>query len=409
MSLKYDKEGIQLPEVWKAKAPVFISIGLVLLVVGAGLCLMTGQENAAKYLSHSYLANFIFLFSFSIGALFFIMIQFLTRAGWSTSIRRVAEIIMAILPWSAMLFLPILISLFLGNSTLYEWNQAPDAIENTVIRAKVGYLEKGFFAARTLLYIGLLSGMALWFFSKSRAQDESGDPELSLARQKWAGPMVMVFALTVSFAAFDWVMSIDGDWYSTIFGVYLFAASMLAFFSLMVIINMTLQKAGKLQEFVTVEHYHDIGKFMFGFVMFWSYIAFSQLLLIWYGNIPEETFWYKVRLENGWQYYSYGLIFVHFAIPLLGLMSRHVRRHRNGLFFWACWLILVHWMDMAFLVMPNVQGGFPVVPMVGHFLGGLGMLFLLAAFFIFRASGTPLVAVRDPRLPEALTYTNPIL
>ncbi|MBU6175713.1 MAG: quinol:cytochrome C oxidoreductase, partial [Planctomycetes bacterium] len=153
----------------------------------------------------------------------------------------------------------------------------------------------------------------------------------------------------------------------------------------------------------------DIGKFMFGFVMFWSYIAFSQLLLIWYGNIPEETYWYKVRLENGWQFYSYSLIFVHFAIPLLGLMSRHVRRHRSGLFFWACWLILVHWMDMAFLVMPNVQGGFPVVPMVGHFLGGLGMLFLLAAFFIFRASGTPLVAVRDPRLPEALTYTNPIL
>jgi len=334
----------------------------------------------------------------------------LTRAGWSSSIRRIAEIIMAILPWSAVLFLPLVVLLYTPEgSALYEWNSPAEEIHNSIIRDKTGYLEKGFFTVRTFLYFGLLTGMALWYFSKSRQQDETGDVELSLARQKWAGPLIMVFSLTVTFAIFDWVMSIDADWYSTIFGVYVFSASMMAFFAMMVVINMTLQNAGKLKNLVTVDHYLYMCKFMFGFVMFWSYIAFSQLVLIWYANIPEETNWFRFRLEGGWGYYSYSLIFLHFAIPFLGLMSRHIRRNRAALFFWACWLIAVHWMDMTFLIMPNVPGGFPVIPMLGHLLGGAGMLCVFAALFIVRSSGVPLVAMRDPRLPEALTYTNPLL
>ncbi len=415
MSLKYDQETIQLPESWKAKAPLLITAAVVLLAVGAGLCFVggisSGDEAKAsmKYLTHSYLANFMFLFSFSIGALFFVLIQFLTRAGWSTSILRVAEILMAILPWSAVLFLPIILFMFAGDSSLYAWNQPKENIGNAIIAAKTGYLAVGFFTIRTLIYVGLLSMMAMWFFAKSRAQDETGDVELSLDRQKWSAPMVMAFALIVSFAAFDWVMSIDADWYSTIFGVYIFTASMLAFFALMAILCMKLQQAGKLQNLVSVEHYHDMGKFMFGFTLFWAYIAFSQLLLIWYADIPEETNWYRVRLEHGWEYFSYGMIFVHFAIPFLALMSYHVRRHRTALFFWSCWLIVVHWMDMTYLILPNVPGGLPVLPFLGHFLGGVGMLLILFAFFTIRASGVPLVAMRNPRLPEALTYTNPLL
>ena len=220
--------------------------------------------------------------------------------------------------------------------------------------------------------------------------------------------MIMLFALSLSFAAFDWVMSIDADWYSTIFGVYLFAGSMMAFFAMMVIISISLQNAGKMQKWITIEHFHDMGKFMFGFVMFWSYIAFSQLVLIWYANIPEETFWYEVRLKDNWQYLSYGLIAFHFAIPFLGLISRHVRRHRVGLLFWSIWILVAHWLDMTFLIMPNA-GPATFFPLVGHLFGGLGMLCIFAALFILRASGVPLVAMRDPRLPEAMKYANPIL
>lgn len=250
--------------------------------------------------------------------------------------------------------------------------------------------------------------MAYFFFGHSRKQDETGDVEHSIARQKWAGPCIMIFALSVSFAAFDWVMSIDADWYSTIFGVYVFAAGMMAFFATMILISMSLQKAGKLRSFITVEHFHDMGKFMFGFIMFWSYIAFSQLLLYWYGNIPEETYWFAVRLKDGWQYVSYALIPLHFAVPFLGTISRHVRRHRFGLTFWAVWALVVHWLDMTFLVMPNA-GPLNLPALAGHFLAGLGMFAIFISFFLMRASNVPLVPMKDPRLPEALTYANPIL
>jgi hypothetical protein len=299
--------------------------------------------------------------------------------------------------------------LYANSDALYEWN-VRENVHSSVILEKidVGYLTRNYFTLRAVLYFSLWAVMALWFYGLSRQQDESGDIEHSLTRQKWSGPCIMIFALSVSFAAFDWVMSIDADWFSTIFGVYIFAAGMMAFFATMILIGRSLQAAGKLKDMITTEHYHDMGKFLFGFIMFWSYIAFSQLLLYWYGNIPEETYWFRVRLSDGWQYLSYALIPLHFAIPFLGTMSRHVRRHPAGLMFWAVWVLVVHWLDMTFLVMPNA-GPLMFLPMVGHFLGGLGMACILMAFFLVRASNVPLVAVRDPRLPEALTYTNPIL
>lgn len=412
MNLNYEKSSIELPEAWRAKAPFFLAAGVILLMLGF-LCAFGGSSNGEdnalgfRYLCHSYLANFVYVFTFSLGALFFILVQFLTRAGWSTSIRRVAEILMMMIPYLALLFLPIIAMLFWGSSALYEWNGKN--IHNSVIASKASfYLSKEFFTARTVVYFTFWILTANWFFRISRAQDESGDSELSLLRQKWAGPLIMLFSLSASFAAFDWLMSIDADWYSTIFGVYLFAGSQMSFFAVMIVINMLLQNAGKIQKLVTVEHFHDMGKFLFGFVMFWSYIAFSQLVLIWYANIPEETFWYQVRLDNGWLTFSYCIIPIHFIIPFLFLMSRHIRRNRTALTIGAVWLLFAHWYDMTFLVMPNA-GPAQLVPLFGHLLGGFGMLSIFASMFIWRADGVPLVAMRDPRLPEAMSYTNPIL
>jgi|LakMenE18May11ns_1017448.scaffolds.fasta_scaffold9908853_2 hypothetical protein len=415
MSLQYDKETIVLPSQWKNKSPILFAAGLALLVTGAVFALFTqGADKsdgvaAFKFVTHSYLANFMYVMTIALGALFFILVQFVARAGWSTSIRRIAELIMSTIPFLAVLFLPIIVLLYANSDALYEWN-VRENVHSSVIKAKidVGYLTKNYFTLRAALYFGLWALMGAWFYSQSRKQDESGDIEHSLLRQKWSGPCIMIFALSASFAAFDWVMSIDADWFSTIFGVYLFAAGMMAFFATMILINAGLQKAGKLQNLVSVEHFHDMGKFMFGFIMFWSYIAFSQLLLYWYGNIPEETYWFAVRLKDGWQYLSYGLIPLHFAIPFLGTMSRHVRRNRPGLVFWAIWVLVVHWLDMTFLIMPNA-GPLSLIPLVGHLLGGLGMLFIFFAFFLVRATNVPLVPMRDPRLPESLTYANPIL
>lgn len=415
MNLNYDKASIELPDSWKAKTPILALVGVVCIGLGA-CCFFMAPSNdpdrslAFKYLTHSYLANYMYILTPALGALFFILVQFLTRAGWSTSIRRLAEIIMMLIPYLALLFLPIVGLLFSNNSDLYEWNakEAP----NSVIAAKASeYLYKEFFAVRAVIYFAIWTLAATWYFRKSRAQDETGDTDLSLARQKWAGPLIMLFALSVSAAAFDWVMSIDADWYSTIYGVYLFAGSMLGFFSTMVVMSMALQNAGKMQKWVTVEHFHDMGKFMFGFTMFWSYIAFSQLVLIWYANIPEETIWYDVRVYSSWKFLSYGLIAVHFAIPFLGLLSRHVRRNRKGLLFFAIWILFAHWLDLTFMVLPNVENptGALFFPLLGHFLGGVGMVCLFLTFFMIRASNIPLVPMRDPRLHEAMSYANPIL
>ncbi len=418
MTLKYDQESIQLPQSWKASAPVLILFGLAAIAVGGLITVFThgagGKSDSIipfKFAVHSYLANFMTVMTIALGALFFILIQFVARSGWSTAIRRIAELFMTTIPFLALLFLPILALLFYNDSTaLYEWN-SPAEVHSSVIKAKIeaGYLTRNYFTLRACLYFAVWTLIGAWFFNQSRRQDETGDVECSLARQKWSGPMIMLFALSVSFAAFDWVMSIDADWFSTIFGVYLFSAGQMAFFASMILMCNALQNAGKLKDMVRVDHYHDMGKFMFGFIMFWSYIAFSQLLLYWYANIPEETNWFKVRMESGWQFLSWMLIPLHFAIPFLGTMSHHVRRHRFGLAFWAAWVLAAHWLDMTFLILPNVPGGPSMLPMFGHLLGGVGMLALFVGFFIVRASGVPLVAVRDPRLPESLTYTTPIL
>jgi hypothetical protein len=407
-----DSDSIRLPEAWQGRAYLLMAVGLGLICI-SGLVFFIGyselRSEALKAFMHSYLANFMYCMSFGIGAMFFVLISFLTRASWNASIRRWAEIISMTIPWMALLFVPILLMVLVDKATpLYEWNQAKDSIKEAIVAEKTDYLNGPFFTARAAICLVLWTFIVSYYFKMSRKEDETGNVDLTLARQKWSGPLVMLFALSVSMAAFDWIMSLDADWFSTIFGVYIFAASMFGFFALMIVSFMMLQRNGKVKEYVNTEHYHDMGKFLFGFTMFWSYIAFSQLLLYWYGNIPEETAWFKDRLLGDWAYLSYGSIALHFAIPFLGLMSRHVRRHRFGITFWACWALVAHWLDMAFLVMPNV--GPLTVPMIfGHLLCGLGMFSIFWAMVLVRASGVPLVAIRDPRLPECMSYANPIL
>lgn len=308
------------------------------------------------------------------------------------------------------MFVPILLMVLADNALpLYEWNRPfADFEKGSIIAQKLVYLNGYFFTIRAVLCLLLWTGIVTYYFKLSRKEDETGNTDLTLARQKWSGPFVMLFALSVSMAAFDWVMSLDADWFSTIFGVYLFSASMFGFFGFMIVSFMMLQRSGKLKEYVSIEHYHDLGKFQFGFTMFWSYIAFSQLILYWYGNIPEETNWFRDRLKGDWAYLTYGSILLHFAIPFLGMMSRHVRRHRFGITFWACWALVAHWLDMTFLVMPNV-GPVSATMIFGHILCGLGMFSIFVAMVLMRASGVPLVAIRDPRLPEGMSYANPLL
>ncbi len=390
--------------------------GAVLLVVGVLIGLMAGPGEGIgpqRFTMSAYLVAFTYCFSISLGCLFFVLIQHLCRAGWSVVVRRVAEILMLAIPALAILFLPILFASWSSQGVLYAWGYEGYAeshgVPGEIWTEKVRYLSSDWFTVRSIVYLVLLSGLAVYYFKLSRRQDETGEVTLTERMQARSGPAVMVFSLVTTFAAFDWLMSLAPMWFSTMFGVYIFAGSILAAHCAIAMVTYLLQAKGAIREEVTVEHYHDLGKFMFGFVTFWTYISFSQFLLIWYGNIPEETHWFYTRLQGPWESISYGLIFFHWLFPFLGLLSRHVRRRPTLVFAWAIYLLLMHFIDIYWSVMPEVG---PSLGGAGGVLATLlltsGMIGLYAGGILWytRVNQVRVLAVRDPRLPESLAFEN---
>ena len=199
--------------------------------------------------------------------------------------------------------------------------------------------------------------MASFFHRTSVKQDTSGETALTLRMERLSAPGMIVFALTLNFAAFDLLMSLDAHWFSTIFGVYYFAASVLGFLAVIPTILYAMQWRGILANAVTVEHYHDLGKLMFAFVVFWAYIAFSQYMLIWYANIPEETMWFLKRQTGDWAAVSLILLFGHFVVPFLLLVSRMIKRRPMALAVTGLYVALMCWVDMYWLVVPEFSPG----------------------------------------------------
>jgi hypothetical protein len=349
--------------------------------------------------------NFCFFVSLSLGALFFVIIQHLTRAGWSVAVRRLAECLAAVLPYWGFLFIPVLALMVAGDGSLYVWNDAAHVESDELLQLKRPYLNAPFFILRALVYLGVWALMARYYWRKSVAQDVTGDVSNTHQMQWWSGPATLAFSATAAFAAFDWLMSLDPHWFSTIYGVYFFSGCTVAFFAALVVLMFLLQRGGLVQDSITVEHYHDVGKWLFGFVFFWGYIAFSQYMLIWYANIPEETTWYLARQSEGWAWVSVLLLFGHFLIPFCGLLSRHVKRNKLALAGWAAWLLLMHWLDLYWLVMPKLGDGGPRIGVADLFcFAGMGALYV--AIVIRVAAERGLVPARDPRLDESLGFKN---
>jgi hypothetical protein len=259
--------------------------------------------------------------------------------------------------------------------------------------------------ARWAVYLAVWAATARFFVRRSLAQDASGDSSLSVGMKRASAPAMLAFAATLTFAAIDMLMSLDPGWTSTIFGVYYFAGSTVGVYALLVVSAFLLQRAGLLRRSVTVEHYHDLGKLLFGFVVFWAYIAFSQLMLQWYANIPEETHWFAARENHGWGWVGLVLIFGHFLAPFLALLSRAPKRRPRVLAAAAAWLLAMHLVDLYWLAMPaaSPMSAAPQLVDVTVFVG-LAALLVAAAAFVVR--GRALVPERDPRLEESLAFEN---
>ena len=361
-------------------------------------------SSAWSRLAHAYLLSLMFPLSISLGALFFVILQHLTGARWSVSVRRVAELLTFAIPWLGILLIPVLASLLIGDHSLYEWNDAKLRATDSLIAHKAPYLNAVFFSIRCILYFAVWTFLSRMYLNHSIRQD-TGNGHATLRMKRWSGPAMMAFALSLNFAAFDLLMTLDPHWFSTIYGVYFFGGCVVACFAALPIIVSMLQSQGVLLQEVTVEHFHDLGKLLFGFVFFWGYIAFSQYLLIWYANIPEETVWYAARQNNGWEFVSLVLLCGHFLIPFIGLMSRSVRRNPKALVGWSIFLLAMHLVDLYYLVMPSVAPGSPAPTL-------LDSLCILAVALIWlgvtlRAFSThQLLSVGDPHLEDSLAFHN---
>ncbi|QOJ15679.1 MAG: quinol:cytochrome C oxidoreductase [Planctomycetia bacterium] len=385
---------------------------LIAAVIGvaalaAGFVMKPGGADLRQFMN-SYLLAYLFVLSISLGCLFFVLIQHVVAAGWSVVVRRLAEQIAGAMPLMALLVIPIVVF----RTELYPWLNPTDEMKH-LVEHKRPYLNDTFFIIRVAAYFAVWTLLSRGFLSASLRQDANGDAAISTRLRTLAAPSLILYGVTVSFAAVDFMKALSPMWFSTIFGVYWFAGCALSGFGFLALVAMWVQGSGKLTRAITKEHYHDLGKLMFAFVVFWTYIAFSQYMLIWYANIPEETRWYLVRQSGDWWQVSLALLLGHFCIPFVLFISRHPKRSKATLFIFAVWVLLMHWLDLFYLTRPpeapegllaGTGGGIPL-----HLLDALCIVGVGGLFWAWVASALArhsLVPERDPWLKESLAFEN---
>jgi hypothetical protein len=383
----------------EAQQKKLMGIATAVLVVGLALCgaaFAAGKERFGT----SYLVGFAWAVSIGLGGLGWSIIWRLTKAGWPVANRRQAEWLATFLPVAFILVVPLLLK---SHDVYHHW-MSDEAKTDAILLKKKAWLNPTGFYVRAFIYIGLWTGLVALFRGWSFKQDATGDKTLTTKAQWFAAPSVLVYALSLTFAAFDWEMSTDPHFYSTIWGVHMFAGGAVTSLAIMSLLTVALRSKGLMGRILTVEHQHDVGKLFFGFVVFWTYIAFSQFILIWYANIPEETEWYRARWEFGWMPWALGVLLLHFVIPFLMILSRHGKRKNAVLVTTAIIMLVAHFMDHYLLVMPTAspQFSFSWVD-IAAWAGPAAALFFVLAWQIAKG---PLYPLRDPRVAESMQDEN---
>ncbi len=370
------------------------------LVGGAGavLSLVGAWTDTARFLQ-SYLVAWLFLVGIALGCFGLMMLHHLSRGGWGLMIRRVLEAASRTLPFLGLAFLPVLLRL----DHVYLWARPEAVAADELLAGKVAYLNQPFFIARTVFYFAVWSFFA-WLLSRlSLRQDRTGDPALFRRMQALAGPAIGIYALTATFAAVDWIMSLDPHWFSSLFGIYFIGGHAVAAFAFVVPVALYLSAREPMSKLFRPIHFQDYGKLMLAFVMLWAYFALSQLLIIWSGNLTEEIGWYLERAHGGWKYVSIALALFHFALPFLLLLSRDLKRSSRRLAVVAAILLVMRWFDLYWQAAPVFSPG----GLAFHWLDlatvvGLGGVWF--ALFVGQLRGRSLVPIHDPYLEEALAH-----
>ncbi len=349
----------------------------------------------------AYLVAYVFWVSIMLGALFLTLLHHVSNAVWSTVLRRITESLAMTVPVLAVLFIP----LAGGIHNLYHWSHAEAVAADQLLQAKSAYLNVPFFIIRSILYFIIWTVLALILYRTSLKQDQNYTSAQTRIFRTVSAPGIILFAITITFAAFDWLMSLDPHWYSTIFGLYIFAGSFLAALAFITLTGLFLRRKNLLRDVITIEHYHDLAKLMFSFTIFWGYMAFSQYFLIWYANIPEETIFFRHRWEGSWKYISLLLVFGQFLIPFLGLMTRAAKRSPTFLACISVWILLMHFFDLYWIVMPNFK-------VYEFYLSAIDLIIFLAiagifvSAFIYIYLKKALIPLNDPKLDASINLIN---
>jgi hypothetical protein len=374
------------------------TISIALMALGFLTFILTLFQNKDRAW-HAYLAGYMYVTIISLGGLFFAAIQHVAKAGWSVNVRRYSEAFTSYLPVS---FVGALL-LLLGGHSLYEWMDKIHVAADPVLTHKSGYLNTTFFIIRLILFFGLWLLFQRKLVGGSLAQDKTGDKQITHKSVGWSIAFLLVFALSFSLFSVDTLMSLQPHWFSTIFGVYCFAGLFQSTMATMILLIIYSMRKGLLTGYVDDNHLHDLGKFMFAFTVFWAYIAYSQYMLIWYANLPEETVFYLPRVAGPWAWVSAALLLFKFVVPFLALLPRWAKRSHSQLAVIAVLLLVMQYVDLFWLVYPNLNSESVLLglPEVLIWLGFVGSFIFVVTRFLSRHS---LVPIKDPRIHESLHH-----
>jgi hypothetical protein len=373
------------------------------VLTAVGIASLLGGYAAGQSLrvSYAFLVALFFFASISLGGLFFTAVQHATNSVWSVTLRRICESLASFLPWVA---LPLLAYVFFARETgIYIWLDEAKVAADALLQKKTAYLNFGFFLVRVALFVGLWLFFYKRIVGSSIAQDSTKEEGTTIANNRISIVFLIIFALSYTLFSIDLLMSLEPHWYSTIFGVYCFAGLFQSALATTILITAYLLRTGKLTDWVNANHLHDIGKFLFAFTVFYAYIGFSQFMLIWYANIPEETAFYIHRSHGAWMTISMSLLVLKFIVPFLVLLPQGSKRSPKVLSAVAVLILIMQYVDVYWMAYPNLDSHhvtFGIIE-IGVFLGFLGVFMFAIHRFLSRNN---IVAIGDPRLSESLKH-----
>jgi hypothetical protein len=375
-------------------------LALIAAGVGAVLCLL-GLFLSPAYFFRAWLVGWVFWMGVALGCLAIFLLHHLTRGAWGLVVRRVLEAASRTLPLLLVLFLPITF----GMRELYEWARPEVVRADELLQHKQAYLNVPGYFLRLIGYF-LLWGAAAWLLNRmSLRQDETADPGLTRRMQLLAAPGIVGYCLAMTFASVDWLMSLQPHWFSTIYPVYMMGGQGLSALAFLIVVALFLSRREPLAGVIQPRHFHDWGKLLFAFVMLWAYFSFSQFLIIWSGDLPEEISFYRPRIVGGWGFLALAIVVFQFALPFGLLLSRDLKRDARRLAAVALGILVMRWADLLWQVEP----AFHERDVAFYWLylaapAAIGGLWLF--FFVRELKKRPLLPLNDPYLAEAITHEH---